>query len=411
MSDDKGSPRLPRVVVALGLVSLFTDMASEMVYPLLPRLMAGLGAGALWLGAIEGVGDATASVLKLYAGKLADKVHRRKPLALLGYSISNLARPLVALAGAPWQIVGVRFIDRIGKGIRSSPRDALLASSTTSGRAGAVFGFHRAMDNLGATLGPLLVALGLWLFQGDVKQVLVASAVPGLLAVLTLGLFVREDDPPPPPSTPGPRSSIDPSPRALGSYLLILGFFAVVNTSDLFLLRRLGELSGAVPGAAAAVALPGTSASVARVALFWALLNGIRALSSYPGGLLADRIGRSRSMMLGWMLYAISYAIMAWAPSEGLFLVGFLSYGLFYGFTEGAERAIVASLAPREVLGAAFGRFHLATGLAALPSNIAFGMAWDRWGGPPCLVASALGALCSLGALGLWTRRHAAPAG
>ncbi len=374
-------------MVALGLVSLFTDMASEMVYPLLPRLVAVLGAGAWWLGAIEGVGDATAAVLKLVAGKLSDKAHRRKPLALAGYALSNLARPLVVLAAAPWQLVAVRFLDRIGKGLRSSPRDALLAASSSRERSAATFGFHRAMDNLGATLGPLLVWAGLWWWAGDVHKVLVASVVPGLLAVATLWFFVREE--PTPPST-RPADTVTPPPGALRSYLLILGLFSVVNTSDLFLLRRMEELG----------------ASTARVALLWAVLNGVRAMAGYPGGLLADRIGRARCMMLGWLLYAVAYGAMASSSSLASFLPGFFAYGLFYGFTEGAERAIVASLAPRSVLGAAFGRFHLVTGIALLPSNLLFGLAWDRWGGPVCLAASAAGALLALGGLALWARRH-----
>lgn len=374
-------------MVALGLVSLFTDMASEMVYPLLPRLVAVLGVGAWWLGAIEGVGDATAAVLKLVVGKLSDKAHQRKPLALAGYALSNLARPLVVLAAAPWQLVVVRFLDRIGKGLRSSPRDALLAANSSRERSATTFGFHRAMDNLGATLGPLLVWAGLWWWAGDVHKVLVASVVPGLLAVATLWFFVREE--PTPPST-RPADTVTPPPGALRIYLLILGLFSVVNTSDLFLLRRMEELG----------------ASTARVALLWAVLNGVRAMAGYPGGLLADRIGRARCMMLGWLLYAVAYGAMASSSSLASFLPGFFAYGLFYGFTEGAERAIVASLAPRSVLGAAFGRFHLVTGIALLPSNLLFGLAWDRWGGPVCLAASAAGALLALGGLALWARRH-----
>jgi MFS family permease len=380
--------KLPRIVVALGLVSLFTDMASEMVYPLLPRLVVALGAGAWWLGAIEGVGDATAAILKLYAGKLADKVHRRKPLALVGYALSNAVRPLVVLAVAPWQIVAVRFVDRIGKGIRSSPRDALLASSGPAEQSAATFGFHRAMDNLGATLGPLLVFGGLWLWNGDLRKILLASVIPGALAVLTLGLFVREDTPA--PSARLASEAAEPPPGALRSYLLILGVFSIANTSDLFLLRRLEELG----------------APTSRVALFWAILSGVRALAGFPGGVLADRIGRARSLMLGWMLYAIAYGVMASASSLASFLPGFFAYGLFYGFTEGAERAIVATLAPRPVLGAAFGRFYLVTGIALLPSNILFGLAWDRWGGPTCLTVSVSGSLIALVALGLWIQRH-----
>lgn len=388
--------KLPRVVVALGFVSLLTDIASEMVYPLLPALMAALGAGAMSLGAIEGVGDATASVLKLVTGRLADRPSRRKPLVLLGYGLSSLVRPLFAFALLPWHVVGARFLDRVGKGLRSSPRDAILAASVPRASAGAAFGFHRAMDNVGATIGPLVASLVLFLTLGDVHQTLLASTVPGLVAVVVLFLFV------PSSAHEGTADGAAPSsdapvhsraPAALRAYLLILGWFSIVNTSDLFLLRRLAEL-GARP---------------ALIPVLWAVLNAVRALSGYPGGVLADRIGRSRSMMIGWLVYAASYGAMALAPTLGAMLVGFVAYGFFYGLTEGAERAIVASLAPREVMGSAFGKFHLVTGLALLPSNVAFGWAWDRWGARPCLLVSAAGALVALVALSAWTKRYVRP--
>jgi MFS family permease len=383
--------KLPRVAIALGLVSLLTDMASEMVYPLLPTLLAGLGAGAMALGAVEGVGDATAAVLKLVSGRLSDRVAHRKPLVLLGYALSTVVRPLFAFAFAPWQVVGVRFLDRVGKGIRTSPRDALLAGSVARANAGGVFGFHRAMDNVGATVGPLLVAALLAVTGGNIHTVLLVSVVPGLLAVITILVGVRAEDEPPVASSAASSAIPSHAPAALREYLLILGLFAVVNTSDLFLLRRLSELG--VPAAG--------------VSLSWALLNGIRAFAGYPGGLLSDRIGRARSMVAGLGLYAIAYAAMAVAPTPGLFLVGLVGYGFFYGLTEGAERALVASLVPREVLGSAFGKFHLVTGIALLPSNLAFGAAWDRFGGPPCLVVSAIGAVAALIALALWSRRYA----
>jgi MFS family permease len=385
--------RLPRVVVALGTVSLLTDVASEMVYPLLPTLLAGLGAGAISLGAVEGVGDATAAVVKLFSGKLADRVERRKPLVFVGYGLSASIRALLALAFAPWQVVMVRFVDRIGKGIRSSPRDALLAASVVREQAAAAFGFHRGMDNLGATLGPLLVVLGLALTHGNVRQVIWASVIPGLLALVVIVLFVR-DQSVPSSRSPGLAGSDTPEdahpPSALRNYLVILGFFSIVNTSDLFLLRRLAEL-GATPSS---------------TALSWAMLNGTRAISGYPGGLLADRIGRSRSMVLGWGVFAAAYAAMAASPSRAAFLASMVAYGLFSGLTEGAERAMVASLVPRKVLGSAFGRFHLVTGVAMLPSNLLFGWAWDRYGGPRCLATSAAGAVVALVALSLWTRRY-----
>ena len=381
---------LPRIVVALGVVSLLTDIASEMVYPLLPTLLAGLGASAISLGAVEGVGDATAAILKLVTGRMSDRLERRKPLVLVGYALSHVARPLLVLATLPWHVVAVRFLDRVGKGVRSSPRDALLAASVPRARAGAAFGFHRAMDNVGATVGPLLVAAVLTLTHGDVHMVILATLVPGAAALAFIVFGVRE----PPKVAESPTSeapSRERPPSALRNYLLILGFFSIINTSDLFLLRRLGDLG----------------ASSANVALAWALLNGVRALAGYPGGVLADRIGRARSMMLGWGVYALAYAALALSPSPWLFAAGLVVYGCFYGLTEGAERALVASLVPRSVLGASFGKFHLVTGIAMLPSNLAFGWAWDVFGGTRCLLASAAGALVALIGLGAWNARYA----
>ena len=425
--DFRGNPMrpLPRVVVVLGFVSLLTDISSEMIYPLLPTLLASVGGGAMGLGAIEGVGDATASVGKLVSGKLSDG-RGRKGFVLGGYALSALVRPLLAVAMAPWQIIGVRFVDRIGKGIRSSPRDALIARSVPRKQAGAAFGFHRAMDNVGATVGPLLTFALLGAFDQRTRPVVLATIVPSVLAVALIALFVREEsekaDPPGgeapardasladvddvsanafhpterggaaaivPPGEPAPASTEARS--ALRSYLLILGVFALANTSDLFLLRRLSELG----------------ARTGEVAIVWALLSGVRALAGYPGGLLADRFGRARSMQLGYLVYALAYFWMARATSLVALEIGMIVYGLYYGLTEGAERALLAGLVPREVLGASFGRFHLVIGLAMLPSNLLFGFSWTRVGPAVCLSISADMALTASVALGFFMRRYA----
>jgi MFS family permease len=399
---------LPRVVVVLGFVSLLTDIASEMVYPLLPTLLVAAGGGALSLGAIEGVGDATAAVGKLIAGKISDG-SGRKGLVLAGYGLSALTRPLLALAFAPWQIIGVRFVDRIGKGMRSSPRDALIARSVSRDDAGAAFGFHRAMDNVGATIGPLLTFALLALFHHQTRPVLLATLIPGMLAVVLIVLMVRDDPEPVPSRRPdhvasrnldddgelasislddGPPPSRDAT-AALRAYLAILGIFALANTSDLFLLRRLSELG----------------ATTSQVALLWAFLSGVRALSGYPGGVFADRVGRARALQLGFIVYAGAYFAMAQSTTLSTFATAMIVYGLYYGLTEGAERALLAGLVPRAVLGASFGRFHLVIGLAMLPSNLAFGYAWTRLGPQTCLTISAGMALLASLSLALFVRK------
>jgi MFS family permease len=403
---------LPRVVVVLGFVSLLTDVASEMVYPLLPTLLLAAGGGALSLGAIEGVGDATAAVGKLIAGKISDG-SGRKGLVLAGYGLSALTRPILAFAFAPWQIIGVRFVDRIGKGMRSSPRDALIARSVSREDAGAAFGFHRAMDNVGATIGPLLTFALLAICHHQTRPVLLATLVPGVLAVLLIVWLVRDDPEPVPSRRPehvaelaAARAGEEPAKEpdvvageegppsrdataALRAYLLILGVFALANTSDLFLLRRLSELG----------------ATTSQVALLWAFLSGVRALSGYPGGVFADRVGRARALQLGFVVYAAAYFAMARAQTLSTFATAMMVYGLYYGFTEGAERALLAGLVPRAVLGASFGRFHLVIGLAMLPSNLLFGYAWSRLGPQTCLTISAGMALLASVALGLFVRK------
>ncbi len=382
--------RLPRVVLALGAVSLLTDVASEMVYAVLPALVASLGGSALTLGAIEGVGDATSAVAKLVSGRLADAPSRRKPLVLLGYGLATVARPLLWFATIPLHVVAFRFLDRVGKGVRSSPRDALLAASVPRARAAEAFGLHRALDNAGAAIGPLCAAA---LLAYGPHLVALASLAPGLLALVVLAAFVPARAAPSSdahaPAPDGVTASARPG-VALTWYLSVLGLFAIVNTSDLFLLRRLGELG----------------ASPREVALAWAGLSTLRALVATAGGKLADRIGRSRSLGLGWLVYALAYGVLALAPDAPVFVAGLGLYSVYFGLGEGAERAIVAELAPRAVLGSAFGRFHLVTGLASLPSNLLFGWAWTAVGPRACLLTSAAGALVASAALFAWTRAH-----
>ncbi|MCC6645123.1 MAG: MFS transporter [Polyangiaceae bacterium] len=379
------------MVLALGAVSLLTDVASEMVYAVLPALVASLGGTAVTLGAIEGVGDATSAVAKLVSGRLADDPRRRKPLVLLGYGLATVARPLLWFASAPAHVVGFRFLDRVGKGVRSSPRDALLAASVPRARAAEAFGLHRALDNAGAAIGPLVAA---WLLAHGPRVVAFASLAPGLAALVTLAALVPASSdrgaeaPALAPSSEPPASATAPS--ALRSYLLVLGLFAIMNTSDLFLLRRLGELG----------------ASAREVALAWSALSLLRAFAATTGGRLADRIGKATSLGAGWIVYAAAYAVLALAPDVATFLAGMCLYAGYFGLSEGAERAIVAELAPRAVLGTEFGRFHLVTGLASLPSNLLFGWAWGAVGPRACLLASAAGALCAAVALWSWTRAH-----
>jgi MFS family permease len=350
-------------VLILGLVSLLTDISSEMIYPLLPLFLTTvLGGGPAFLGLIEGVAESTASILKLVSGVMSDRVRARKRLVLGGYGVSALARPLIALATSPLAVLFIRFADRVGKGIRTSPRDALIADSIDPSVRGKAYGFHRSMDNAGALIGPLVATLLLTWFVTDIRTVFLLSAIPGALAVLLIVLKVRE-------SAPSGKSKgnagflrIIPS-GPLRTYLLILIIFTLGNSSDAFLLLRAGQL-GVTP---------------ARIPLLWTFFNLVKMVSTMPFGALSDRIGRRRVIVSGWGVYALAYVGFAFAASEMHIWLLFAFYGLFYGLTEGAEKAMLADIADPSERGSAFGWYNFATGIGALPASMIFGFIWQRF--------------------------------
>jgi MFS family permease len=376
------SAPLPRAVRTLGLVSLLTDVSSEMIYPLLPSFLSGvLKAGPAFLGLVEGAAEAVASVLKAVAGRLSDRAPRRKPFVVFGYGLSTLARPLIALATSPGHVLAVRLADRFGKGVRSAPRDALLAAVTPEGERGRAFGFHRAMDHAGATVGPLL-ASALLLAGADLRAVFALALLPGLLAVLVLVFRVTEavGSPPPCPNdrTAGSAAERLSSPRNLHLYLGVLALFALGNSSDAFLLLRAQELGVATPF----------------IPLLWTFHHAVKAAFSTFGGRLSDRAGRRRAIVLGWAVYAAAY--LGFARASGAFAVVllFALYGLFHALSESPEKAFVADLVEPAHRGRAFGLYHAVTGAMVLPGNLLTGFLWQRFG-----AAAALGTGAALAAL------------
>lgn len=353
--------RLPPAVWLLGLVSLLNDSASDLVYPLLPLYLASvLMAGPKALGIIEGIAEATGSLLKLFAGVLADKLGSTKYWVVGGYSLAAMGRPLLALA-ASWPVVlTLRFADRVGKGLRSSPRDALLALSVLPEQRGLAFGLHRAMDNAGAVIGPLLAA---WLLSRGmpIRDILLWTLVPGALTVV-LALCIRE--PQRGPRTPRPPFSwkLEGFPQVYKRYLLVLALFTLGNSSNMFLLLRAREMG--VPEY--------------QVPLLWALVSLTAMLFSTPLSALSDRIGRVRLIVSGWAVYGLFYLLLG-LNGNVLWLLWplFAFYGLFLAATEGAEKALVADLAPRELLGTAYGWFNLTAGLLLLPASFLFGWLWQ----------------------------------
>jgi MFS family permease len=399
--------RIPQAVIMLGIVSLFTDAASEMIYPLVPVYIAALGSGAILLGIIEGVAETTASLLKLISGILSDKIGKRKLLVLIGYSISSIIRPLTGIVSSAWEIIIIRMFDRVGKGIRTAPRDALIASSVDESIRGRSYGFHRAMDNAGAVIGPLLAIITLLiLFIGfGLKDSLLAlrwtfilAIIPGILAVLTIILFVKE-------SSSGNKTakpftfSLRSFDKNFRNYLLVMVLFTLGNSSDAFLLFRVQEAihkSGAVINIVnnitplhTMISNFGDEASQSNVIniLFlpfvWAFFHIIKVIFSTPLGTLSDKIGRKIVINIGWGIYAfvyISFALLVFL-SPNLQIVAtfilFAVYALFYAFTEGAEKAFVADLVPEDRRGSAFGLFNFSIGMGALPASIIFGFLYS----------------------------------
>ena len=375
-------------VLWLGLVSLLTDLSSEMIYPLLPFfLIQTLGAGAAFLGLVEGVAEATASLLKLASGWIADRTGRRKPLVLVGYGLASVARPLIALATAPWHVLSIRFADRVGKGIRSAPRDVLLAEAVPPAHHGAAFGFHRGADHAGAVLGPLVAAGILLLAPANYRLVFAIAAIPAFLSVLVLWLRVRETGATALPARIQPTfQGLAPLPRSLRSYLFILVLFTLGNATDTFLLLRAQQLG----------------VSLTLIPALWAALHVSKMIWSVPGGMLADRFGARRAIIAGWLLYALIYAAFAHATRTWHVWLLFFSYGLFYGLTEAPEKTLVARLSREGNRGAAFGAYHFAIGVAALPASVIFGVLWQRFGAAVALwtgaVLALLAAACLLAA-------------
>ncbi len=372
--------RLPRTVIALGWVSLLTDLSSEMIYPLLPVFLTGvLGAGAAALGVIEGVAEATASVLKVVSGFWSDRVRRRKPLVLAGYGTSGAARPLIGLATSWVGVLALRFADRVGKGVRTSPRDALIADTVDPARRGRAFGFHRAMDHAGAVAGPVIAA-GLLALGVPLRGVFLLAAVPAAAVILVIVKGVEEPGAPAPRPPAGPGAgSVGPG---FGRFLAALVVFTLGNSTDAFLLLRLTDVG--VPAAG--------------VALLWSAHHAVKMGANLLGGRLTDRAGRRPVLLGAWALYGAVYAGFALAGSPAVLVALFLVYGAYFGLAEPAERAWAADLAPRGLRGRAYGLYHGAVGLAALPASLGFGLIWKAFGAP---AAFATGAALALAAAAL----------
>ncbi len=368
-----------KTVFTLGIVSFLTDVSSEMLIPIVPQFLRFvIGAQFAAIGIIEGIAESTASILRVYAGYLADKFGKPKLLTVIGYGLSALSKPLYIVAGSPLHVLGIRFADRFGKGIRSAPRDVLIADTTEESERGRAFGLHRAMDTAGATMGPLIMILLIWLLAGKTvpeelgrqsrwiyTAIFIAASIPAVIGWLVLVAFVKER-----PKEAGKAAKPEIKLSSLGTrfklFLLIVTIFSIGNSSDAFLILRARS----------------APINMGFFDLLWAYVafNAISALISVRSGIVSDRIGRKPLIVAGWLIFAIVYFGFARVSSPLGIWVWFLVYGAYYGMTEGLLRAYAIDLAPAELRGTAVGAYYTFVGLALLPASIIAGFLWDKMG-------------------------------
>jgi MFS family permease len=402
--------RVPSIVRRLGWVSLFTDVASDMVYPLLPALLRNFGAAAIWLGAMEGLAEAASAVVKWRIGPVVDRAPRKKPLILAGYALATFARPMIAFATVGLHVVILRALDRVGKGVRGVPRDTLIAESVPKETLATAFAFHRMMDNAGSVVGPIVAFALLRALELPIRVVIMLAVVPGLLSCALVIFAVKEpgsaesvgaadslaEGPTEGPAAHARAASASEGRQALPAgvrrYLAVLALFTLGASADSFLLLRAVEIG----------------MSEAWAPLLWLALGGAKALSNLPGGWLADRFGRKRTLVFAWLLYACFYAAAPHVTTPLRFALIVIAYGAYYGLAEGSERALLAEQAPPSMRGRAFGAMHAVTGLAVLPANLLFGALYAKH------VALAFGAsaACAAGAAGLllvFVKEHQEP--
>jgi len=382
----RGLPGLTRNVVALGFVSLLTDVSTEMILPVLPLFVTGvLKASMASVGVIEGVAESTAALMRLGSGWLSDRIGQRKPFLFFGYGISAVAKAALAVAASWPAVLGLRFSDRVGKGLRNPPRDALIADSVEPRYLGRAFGFHRGLDTLGAAIGPLVAFAMLRAFPGDFRRIFLLSAVPALLSLVVLGAFVRAKR-----AAPAVRPrALHVEARAMGGpfhrFLVVAGLFSLANSSTAFLLLL------------AADRVHGAGFTAAQVALVYLLYNLVYALLAWPVGELSDRIGRRPILLAAYLLFAALYALLAWRSGAWYVVGGFVVFGLHSAMLEASQRSMLGDLVEPERRGTAYGLYYTVIGVALLPASVLAGALWDRLGPRAMLgVDAALALLAGL---------------
>ncbi len=356
---------LSKNVRSLGWVSLFNDIASEMIYPLLPLFLnTVLGAGVVFIGLIEGIAESVSSFLKLFSGWVSDRFRKRKGLIFFGYALASITRPFIGLATSAYHVLLLRFFDRIGKGVRSSPRDALLSQSCGEEERGKAFGFQRAMDHAGAMTGPLIASLLMAAVTKDLRIIFLLAFIPSLFSLWILWRGVIDIQKEPSSSSSPPKLNWKGWNRRFKYFLLIITLFTLGNSSDAFLLLRAQDLG----------------LNIVTIPILWFIFHLSKTVFSIPGGALSDRIGRRKVMILAWTVYGLVYLGFAFASKAYQVWILFIAYGFFYGLSEGTEKAWVADLVEESKRGTAYGAYHFCIGIAALPASLLMGLIWKALG-------------------------------
>lgn len=350
-------------VFVTGVVSFFMDISSEMIYPLVPLFLASvLGVNKSVIGLIEGIAESTASLIKVFSGWFSDRIGNRKLLMAAGYGISTLSRPIVALATGWHHVMGSRFMDRFGKGVRTAPRDAIIAESTDKSFLGKTFGFQRSMDTMGAVVGPALAYFLLAILSNDYRKVFWLSMIPGVIAVLLIIFFIKEKNKSVAVDSHRPRLTPGHFHWKFKFFVIIAALFAVGNSSDMFLILRAQQVG----------------VSMMLIPMLYLLFNLVYSLSSIPAGVSGDRFGKKRIILLGFILFAFLYYGFAVASDTKAIWLLFALYGLFMGLTDGIQRAFLATIIPLDFKATAFGFYNAVVGLAMLPASLIGGWLWDQ---------------------------------
>ncbi len=389
MNKDESVLKIQKNVFWMGITSLFTDMSSEMIYPILPIFLTStLGVSKAFIGVIEGIAESTASILKIFSGWFSDKFKKRKPPVVWGYSLSAISKPLLALANSGIFVLFLRFFDRVGKGIRTSPRDALISESTPKEQIGRAYGFHRAMDTLGAVIGPLLAFLILPVLGKNIRPLFLIAFIPAALAVVLLWFFVREQRIESGTQNTEHRTqgktfgfSLAPFGLRFKLFVFIVFLFTLGNSSNAFLILRAQSIGVAV----------------FLIPILWLMFNSVYTVVSMPAGIISDAIGRKKVIIAGYIIYSLVYFGLAYVNSPLVVWLLFTFYGIHYGLTDGTERAFISDLAPKEYKATAFGVYHAAVGFALLPASVIMGILWQMLG--PIVAFSFGGILAAISAV------------